>query len=211
MRARAFVLLVSGLLVTSAALWSEGAEAGKDGAKPAAKSESGKSEGKGKSKYDPANRTAPSEVVATCAQGTSKFADKDVDGAIALFRKAIEIDGGNPLGHYLLAEALASQGKLADAETALEGAERSADKLSGMREKVLFLQADLKERQKKWPEAKAAWERLAALEGGRDAGVPSSAQARVAAISKVLELGPPYEGVRARIAAEKDGGAPAKP
>jgi tetratricopeptide (TPR) repeat protein len=201
MRVRGTVLLLSVLLVGAGAAWPQGAE-GKGDAKNASQDGA-----KGKQKYDPANRIAPSEVVATCAQGAAKFTGGDVDGAIALFRKATELDKDAPLGHYLLAEALASQGKLADAEAALDGAERSADKLSGMRERVLHLRADLKERQKKWPEAKAVWERLAALEDGRDAGGPSTAQARVAAIGKVLEQAAQYEAVRARIAAERDGGA----
>jgi len=91
--------------------------------------------------------------------GSTKYAARDFAGAVAAFQKAIEADPKNPLGHYFLGEAQLANNNLTEAEAAWTRASlESADKDPALRARILFVLADLKERQKKWDEAKAAWQ-----------------------------------------------------
>jgi tetratricopeptide (TPR) repeat protein len=163
--------------------------------------------GAGKKKAD---TTAPSHDFTTlCSQGNAKYAARDFDGAIALYRKAIELAPHQALGHYLLGEALLAAGNLTDAEAswgraAVEGGEKDP----ALHARVLFVTADLKERQKKWEEAKAAWQTyLDWANRFPDAGVfPASAQSRLVVLDTVIKQDKAYEVVRQRIAASQDGG-----
>lgn len=171
--------------------------------------------GAGKKK---AETTAPShEYTNLCSQGNAKYAARDFDGAIAQYRKAIELAPHQALGHYLLGEALLAAGNLTDAEAswsraALEG----GDKDPALQARVLFVTADLKERQKKWEDAKAAWQTyLDWANRFPDVGVfPASAQSRLVILDTVIKQDKAYEVVRQRIAATQDGGVfsdPSKP
>lgn len=161
-------------------------------------------------RHDPDNVTGISVYMETLVKGNEKYAAKDFSAAIDLYKKAIVLSPKNPLGHYLLGEAYLAANNLPEADAALhQAAEVSDSKNAGLRSHVLFAVADCFERQKKWPEAKIAWqaynEHAAKL---ADAGAfPASGAARVQAIEKVLEREKAYIAVRERIAAEKDGGA----
>ena len=64
--------------------------------------------------------------------------------------------------HYLLGQAQLSAGNLVDAEAAWLKADFVADKgPPEVKAKLLFVIADLRERQKKWDDAKASWQRYA--------------------------------------------------
>lgn len=168
-----------------------------------------------KPKFDPSGRTAISEFTATVVDGNTRFASKDFPGALEAYKKAIALSPGDPLGPYLVAEAQLAQGNFVDAEAALAAAEKLGDKRPDVLGKVFFLQADAKERQKKWEDARAAWTKYDgfAQRRGGDGGVfPQTAAARIQAIDERIKLDKSYEDVRVRIAAEKDAGpAPARP
>ena len=69
-----------------------------------------------------------------------------------------------------------------------------------------FLRADIAERQKKWDQAKLAWQAYTehAAKMGADAGAfPQTGAERLKAIQKVMDLEKAYAPVRERIAAEK--------
>jgi tetratricopeptide (TPR) repeat protein len=161
-------------------------------------------------RYDPDNITAISQYMETIAKGMERYAAKDTTGAIDTFKKAIQLAPKQALAHYLLAEAYLQANNLGEAEAAINQAlEANSDpKNPAMRARVLFVAAEIQERQKKWEQAKAAWqayaEHVAKL---ADAGFPQTAVERLKAIQKVIELEKVYVGVRERIAAEKDGGA----
>ena len=93
----------------------------------------------------------------TVFQGNGRFSAKDYPGALESYKKAVTLAPNDPLGHYLVAEAQLAQGNVAEAEAALAQAEKVGDKRPDVLGKVYFLQADAKERQKKWEEARAAW------------------------------------------------------
>jgi len=159
-------------------------------------------------KYDPQNHTHISKFMETCSQGNAKFISRDFPGAIEVYRKAIQLQPTNPLGHYLLGEAQSASGNLAEAEASWTNADNLGDKDPPVKTKLLFVLADLKERQKKWDDAKTGWQRYAQyVTAHADAGgSAATADARIKAIDDFLKLDKSYDIVRQRIAAEKDGG-----
>lgn len=173
--------------------------------KPAAKAADKNEKGDGAEKYDPDNIRAISQYMETIAKGNERYVAKDSTGAIDTYKKAVQLSPRNPLGHYLLAEAYLAAGNIGEAEAAIQQAYEADAKNGVVRSHVLFLRADIAERQKKWDLAKSAWQAYtehAAKLG--DAGVyPQTAAERVRAIQKVVELEKAYAGVRERIAAEK--------
>jgi len=157
-------------------------------------------------KYDPENVTAISQYMETIAKANERWAAKDQTGAIDTYKKAIQLSPRNPLAHYLLAEAYLASGNLGEAEAAIQQAYEADTKNALVRAHVLFLRADIAERQKKWDLAKSAWqtytEHVAKL--GPDAGAyPQTAAERVKVVQKAMDLERSYAGVRDRIAAEK--------
>jgi tetratricopeptide (TPR) repeat protein len=164
----------------------------------------------GAKKKADASAAAPGrEYSSLCTQGNAKYAARDYDGAIELYRKAIERSPHQGLGYYLLGEAQLASGSLADAEASwTRAALEVGEKDPSLRAKVLFVTADLKERQKKWEDAKAAWQTyLDWANRFPDAGVfPASAQSRLTILDTVIKQDKAYEIVRQRIAAAADGG-----
>lgn len=161
------------------------------------------------SKYDPDNITAISQYMETCVKGNEKLVAKDPTAAIDLYKKAVQLSPKQALAHYLLAEAYISQQNLGEAEASIKEAMEAQDtgKNPALRSRVLFLNADILEREKQWDKAKAAWQ-LYAEHNARnaDAGFPQTAAERIKTIQKILDMEKQYVEVRARIAAEKDGG-----
>jgi tetratricopeptide (TPR) repeat protein len=161
-------------------------------------------------KYDPLNQTALSQFMETCLQGNARYTSRDLPGAIELYRRAITLAPKNALAHYLLGEALLASGSPAEAEVAWKTAEEDTDDRNpGLRGRVLFVLADLKERQKKWDDAKASWQVYADF-ASKHADAGTSAQtaiSRTQAIDDMVRQDKLYEIVRQRIAAERDGGA----
>ena len=184
------VLLVPALALAPVLAWGDGAGAGVHKKK--------------------AETAAPSaDYASACALGNAKYASRDFDGAIEQYRKAVELAPHLALGHYLLGEAQLAAGNLAEAEAswsraALEAGERDP----ALRGRILFVTADLKERQKKWEDAKAAWQAYGDFANRfPDAGLfLTTAQARQVALDAVIKQDKAYDVVRQRIAASQDGG-----
>ncbi len=149
-----------------------------------------------------------------CVDGNTKYAARDFPGAVESYRKAIEMDPKNPLGHYFLGEAQLAAGNPAEAEAAWTRAALVAtDKDASVTARVLFVLADLKERQKKWPEAKIAWQAYLDHAGKfPSAGAfPSSGQSRLQVIDTMMKQDQAYEVVRKRIEETKGGGVFSNP
>ncbi len=174
----------------------------------------------GAERYDPENVTGISQSMETLVKGNERYLAKDYPAAIDLYRKAIQLNPRSPLGPYLLGEGHLAAGNLGEAEASFKTAEELSDaKNPALRSRVLFVVADVYERQKKLPQAKAAWQTYAEHAARfADAGTfahPASGAARLEAVSAMLQLEAQYVDVRARIAAEKeaaaDAGAATKP
>jgi tetratricopeptide (TPR) repeat protein len=163
----------------------------------------------GKKKTD-ASTTAPShDYSSMCAQGNAKYVSRDFEGAIEAYRKAIESSPHQALGYYLLGEAQLASGNLADADaTWTRAALEVGEKDPALRGRILFVTADLKERQKKWEDAKVAWQTyLDWANRFPDAGLfPATARSRMTILDTVIKQDKAYEVVRQRIAATQDGG-----
>jgi len=175
--------------------------------KPAGQTD--KAAGDKSDKYDPENITGISQFMEAIAKGNERFAAKDFTAAIDLYKKAVQLSPKNALGHYVLTEAYLSQNNLGEAEASIKEAYENGDmKNPVLRSRVLFLVADVYERQKKWEQAKTAWQAYAEHAAKyADAGYPQTSAERIKAIQKVLDNDKAYALVRERIAAEKlDGG-----
>jgi tetratricopeptide (TPR) repeat protein len=150
-------------------------------------------------------------------QGITKYAARDFPGAVASFQKAIEADPKNPLGHYFLGEAQLAAGNMTEAEAAWNRASlEAAEKDPALRAKILFVLADLKERQHKWDDAKAAWQVYLdwAAKFPNAGAFTSSGQSRQKSIDTMQQQDKSYAVVRQRIADTAKGGVftdPSKP
>lgn len=160
-------------------------------------------------KYDPEEIVAISQFMETVAKGNASYVAKDYTAAIDAFKKAILLAPKNALGPYLLAEAYLAAGNMTEADASIASAvdlAPSEPKKAETKARILFLRADIYERQKKWDQAKTAWQTYVdvASKVTGDAGVyPASGQSRIAAIQKVIDLEAKYAGVRERIASDK--------
>lgn len=157
-------------------------------------------------RYDPDNITAISEYMETLAKGNARFVAKEHTAAIDTYKRAIQLSPRNPLGYLLLTEAYLATGNLGEADAAIQQAYEADAKNATLRSHVLFLRADVFEREKKWDQAKLAWQAYTehAAKLGPDAGAyPQSGAERLKAIQKVMDLEKAYVVVRERIAAEK--------
>jgi tetratricopeptide (TPR) repeat protein len=175
------------------------------------------SKGAGDEASASAGRGGPGrDYLRACAQGNAKYAARDFAGAIEQYQKAIELSPDQPLGHYLLGEAELASGSLTDADAAWTRAAQGSTGDAAMHARVLFVLADLKERERRPDDARFAWQSyLDWLEQHPSVpGFPATAQARVKVIDAAVKLDQACDPVRKRIAATKDGAVysdPAKP
>jgi tetratricopeptide (TPR) repeat protein len=169
----------------------------------------GGADGGSKKKGDTSAKVSDHGYQDACAAGNAKYASRDFDGAIEAYRKAIEMFPHKALGHYLLGEAQLAANNLPEAEASWGRAALEANEQDPtLRARILFVTADLKERQKKWDEAKAAWQvYIDWANRFADAGAfPTSGTSRIQAIDSMLKQDKSYEIVRQRIEATRDGG-----
>ena len=157
----------------------------------------------------PAAKPAGREYADACSDGNTKYLAHDYRGAIEAYQKAIDLHPNLPLAYYLQGEAQVAAGGLSDAEVAWTRALAAVgDADPALRSRILFVLADLKERQGKWEEARGAWQQyrdwVSAARGAN--GFAGTAQARQQAIDAILKLDKDSAVVRQRIADTKDGG-----
>lgn len=150
----------------------------------------------------------PHAFVQACARGAAQYAAHDFAAAADSFRGAIDLYPTGALGPYLLGEALFASGDVAGAEEAWNRAATASEADPPMHGRVLFVVAAGKERQKKWNDAKAAWEAYRAWAAAFPLAPAyvASAESRSAAIEKMLAQERAAEGIRKRIADSQDGG-----
>ncbi len=155
-------------------------------------------------------KNAPSkEYLKLCEAGNAKYAGRDFAGAIDQYRKAIELTPKHALAFFLMGEAQLAAGNLTEADAAWNRAAlESSDQDPSLRAKVLFVTADLRERQKRWDDAKAAWQVYLdwATKYPNANTFPGSAQSRLQVIDTMLKQDKAYDVVRERINSTKNGG-----
>jgi tetratricopeptide (TPR) repeat protein len=156
-------------------------------------------------KDDPA-AVAHKKFTDAVKEGSDKYVAKDVTGAIEAFHKAVELEPRNPFGYYLLGEAEVGNKDLAQAESAwLHASQVSDEGPPALKLKIFFVIADLRERQKRWDDAKASWEQYGDLCAKYpDAhAFPGVVKERIGMIDAMVNQDKAYEIVRKRIAEEK--------
>jgi tetratricopeptide (TPR) repeat protein len=174
---------------------------------------------------DPRNQTNISEYMVTCLQGNAKYLSRDFSGAVDTYRRAIQADTKQALGYYLLGEAQLATGNLNEADASWKQASLVVNE-PGLQGRILFVIADLRERQKKFQDARLAWQAYSdwssqyapaasgdggvAADSGRAApsfgAFPSTGAGRIQAIDAAMKQDQAYDKVRRNIAASSDGG-----
>jgi len=91
-------------------------------------------------------------------KGIAAYTAKDYQGAVAAYKDAVAADGNDPLALYFLGEAQLATGSLAEADSSYAKSLSLVGAKDDLHAKLLFVIADLRERQGKWPDAKKAWD-----------------------------------------------------
>jgi tetratricopeptide (TPR) repeat protein len=168
--------------------------------------------GSGKQRVDPNNKTGLSPFMAKCMEGNNKYVSRDFPGAIQTYRDAIQMAPKNALGFYLLGEGQLAANNLPEAEASWnQAALVSAEgKDAALRARILFVIADLKEREKKLDDAKTAWQAytdyVTKYAGDAGVGFPSSGASRLQAIDTMTKLNAESDKVKQKIKETADGG-----
>jgi tetratricopeptide (TPR) repeat protein len=147
-RGVAFTLALSVTAGTALAESKKTSQEGDTAAAPAAT---------GEVKHDPKGVRGISPFWEAIKKGDDALAAHDIEGAKAAYQDAIKSQPQNPMGHYRMGEAELTKGNLKEAEESWQTALRFAGENVGMRAKVLFVLADVRERQRSLDEASNAW------------------------------------------------------
>lgn len=148
-----------------------------------------------------APRPGPSPYSPALQKGDSAYIARDFDGAIAAYRQEIEKNPNGALGHYRMGEAELAKGNFAEAEESWQTALRFADKDQHLKSKILFVLADLKERQKAYDDAVERWKTYQQHAESTPAakGYPASAADRIKRADEWKKLSADAAEVKARI------------
>jgi predicted Zn-dependent protease len=144
-------------------------------------------------------------------KANAAYVSRDFPGAIAAYREAIQETPNDPVVFYLLGEAQLGGGNIGEAEATWLTALGKAGSKDDIRAKLMFVLADLRERQGKWAEAKTAWDEYARFVGSHSVakGYAATAAERNKAIDTRVDLETKYGAVKQRIEQrEKEAAAP---
>lgn len=193
-RRLAMSLILSALATPSVASAQDAAPAATKA--PAAK-------GAGGVRRDPKGVKGISPFWETLIKGDNAYVARDFDGAIAAYREAIQKEPQNALGHYRIGEAHLAKGDDKEAEAAWVAGLRYVGSNQNLKAKLLFVLADLRERQKSYDDATESWSKYeqAAREAGQKAKTyPATAVERKKRIEEWKKLLVDYGAVKERIA-----------
>jgi predicted Zn-dependent protease len=163
--------------------------------KPAAATPGGK-----EPRRDPEGKKGISPYMEAVARGQNAFVARDFAGAVTDFQTAIKADPQQMLGFYLLGEAQLEAGKPEEAEAAwTAGLSKKGD--DNLNARLLFVMADLRERQKSWQAAKDAWAAYSAFltSHPQAKGYSATAEDRIKRIDQRLKDEKDYAVVKERI------------
>jgi tetratricopeptide (TPR) repeat protein len=111
----------------------------------------------GEVKRDPEGLKGISPFWEALKKGDDLYVARDLDGAITQYKDAISKSPQNPMGHYRIGEAHLGKGDLQEAEAAWVAALRYVGKDASLKGKIMFVLADLRERQKSYDDAIERW------------------------------------------------------
>lgn len=152
-------------------------------------------------KRDPEGKRGISPYNEAIAKGEAAYVARDLPGAVSAFQDAIKLDTDKMLGFLRLGEAMLESGKMDEAETAWTTGlgKKGPDDLNA---KLLFVIADLRERQHKWQASKEAWAAYAAFlqNHPKVLGYPATAVERQKQADRRMKDEIDYGAVKERIA-----------
>jgi tetratricopeptide (TPR) repeat protein len=146
-------------------------------------------------------RPGPSPYSTLIQKGDNAYLARDFDGAIALYRQEVQKNPNAALGHYRLGEAELAKGNFAEAEESWQTALRFAEKDAHLRGKILFVLADLKERQQAYDEGVERWKAYQQYAESQPAamGYPATAVERIKRADEWKQVSADAAAVKARI------------
>ncbi|MDX2053530.1 MAG: tetratricopeptide repeat protein [Polyangiaceae bacterium] len=149
---------------------------------------------------DPAGQKGMSPFWELLIQGDSAYLARDFDAAISAYRAAITQDPKNPLGHYRMGQAQVAKGDLAEGQAAYDAGARFSEANPVLRAKLMFVLADLAERQRASDEALLRWKKYAEFVAANPAahGFPGTADERLKRITEWVQLSQQSAQVRER-------------
>lgn len=159
-------------------------------------------------------RTGAAPSDGNIAKGHAAYLARDFQVAISAYKEAVAKDTADPAAYYFLGEAELAAGSAADADASFAAGLRNAGTKDEIHGKLLFVVADLRERQGKWPEAKKAWEEYAQFLGTHPnvKGYSATATERVKMVDGHVDLEAKYAPVKLRIEQRlKENAAPPPP
>lgn len=149
---------------------------------------------------DPEGKTGISPYMEMIAKGEAAFVARDFGSAVTSFQEAIKLDGQKMLGFYRLGEAQLAAGKPDEADATWQAGigKKGTEELNA---KLLFVIADLRERQAKIQQAKDQWASYGAFVTGKS-GVfyPATPVERQKQADRRMKDEKDYGAVKERIA-----------
>ena len=167
----------------------------------AQKEKSGAAAASGGPRKDPAGVKGISPFWEQLKKGDDLYVARDFDGAIAAYREAITKEPQRPLGHYRIGEAHLAKNDTAEAEAAWVSALRFVGQDHVLKAKILFVLADLRERQKSYDDATDRWNAYGnfAQQQAAAKAYPNTANDRKQKIATWKKLLEDYSAVKKRI------------
>ncbi|MFO0567852.1 MAG: tetratricopeptide repeat protein [Polyangiaceae bacterium] len=169
----------------------------------AARAEETKAKADSGPRKDPAGVKGISPFWEQLKKGDDLYVARDYDGAIGAYKDAITKEPQNPLGHYRIGEAHLAKNDTQEAETAWVAALRFVGTNHPLKAKILFVLADLRERQKSYDDATDRWNAYGQFAQQQPAAkaYPKTAEDRKAKIATWTKLVSDYDAVKKRIEA----------
>jgi tetratricopeptide (TPR) repeat protein len=184
--------------VLALAVWAPGLATAQEPATPKAAAQPAAS---GEVRRDPKGIKGISPFWESLKKGDDLYVARDFDGAISAYQQAISGEPQNPMGHYRIGEAHLAKGSDKEAEASWVSALRFVGKNHGLKAKILFVLADLRERQANLEDATERWEAYAqfAKTQPETKSYPATAADRKKRIAERQKMVNEYAAVKARI------------
>ena len=157
--------------------------------------------GSAEPRRDPQGVKGISPFWETIKKGDNAYVARDFDNAIAGYREAITKEPQNPAGHYRMGEAHLAKGEEKEAEASWVAGLRYVGQNHALKAKLLFVLADLRERQKAYDDATEGWTKYEAFarEQPQSKTYPATAVERKKRIADWKKLVEDYKSVKERI------------
>ena len=150
---------------------------------------------------DPAGKTGISPSWEAIKRGDDATMAHNLESAIHEYQSAIEAKPQNAVAHYRLACAYIAKGDFKQAHESLDSALRFAQTDVQTAAKVMFVKADLKEREHDYPAALEAWKAYTNFVKS-SAGIkafPASGESRESKVAQIIKLNESSAKVKQRI------------